>query len=289
VTGQTRGILWMSASVVVFIFNDALIKLAAETMPAIQAIGLRGVFATLWCGLALLLSGAWRQVPTITHRSVLARGVLEASASTFYLVALFHIPFAIATAVNMSTPLFLAILAVVVLREDVRWRRWCAIALGFAGVLMVIQPRPGDANLWTWVVVFASFLGASRDILGRYVPRHVPSLVVSLGSALALAFVGCAWTTVVGWQPMSPRGVGLVAASSLLLAIGYQTLMLALRSKAEISVMGAFRYGSVLWALVIGFVVWGDLPNELALAGIVVVVASGLYILRRQRERALSA
>jgi drug/metabolite transporter (DMT)-like permease len=285
VTGQTRGILWMSASVVVFIFNDALIKLAAETMPAIQAIGLRGVFATLWCGLALLLSGAWRQVPTITHRSVLARGVLEASASTFYLVALFHIPFAIATAVNMSTPLFLAILAVVVLREDVRWRRWCAIALGFAGVLMVIQPRPGDANLWTWVVVFASFLGASRDILGRYVPRHVPSLVVSLGSALALAFVGCAWTTVVGWQPMSPRGVGLVAASSLLLAIGYQTLMLALRSKAEISVMGAFRYGSVLWALVIGFVVWGDLPNELALAGIVVVVASGLYILRRQRER----
>jgi len=289
VTGQTRGILWMSASVVVFIFNDALIKLAAETMPAIQAIGLRGVFATLWCGLALLLSGAWRQVPTITHRSVLARGVLEASASTFYLVALFHIPFAIATAVNMSTPLFLAILAVVVLREDVRWRRWCAIALGFAGVLMVIQPRPGDANLWTWVVVFASFLGASRDILGRYVPRHVPSLVVSLGSALALAFVGCAWTTVVGWQPMSPRGVGLVAASSLLLAIGYQTLMLALRSKAEISVMGAFRYGSVLWALVIGFVVWGDLPNELALAGIVVVVASGLYILRRQRGRALSA
>ena len=288
-TGQTRGILWMSASVVVFIFNDALIKLAAETMPAIQAIGLRGVFATLWCGLALLLSGAWRQVPTITHRSVLARGVLEASASTFYLVALFHIPFAIATAVNMSTPLFLAILAVVVLREDVRWRRWCAIALGFAGVLMVIQPRPGDANLWTWVVVFASFLGASRDILGRYVPRHVPSLVVSLGSALALAFVGCAWTTVVGWQPMSPRGVGLVAASSLLLAIGYQTLMLALRSKAEISVMGAFRYGSVLWALVIGFVVWGDLPNELALAGIVVVVASGLYILRRQRGRALSA
>ncbi len=276
----------MSASVVVFIFNDALIKLAAETMPAIQAIGLRGVFASLWCSLALVASGTWRQVPTITHRSVLARGVLEAAASTFYLVALFHIPFAIATAVNMSTPLFLAILAVVVLREDVRWRRWCAIALGFVGVLMVIQPRPGDANLWTWVVVFASFLGASRDILGRYVPRHVPSLVVSLGSALALALVGCIWTTVVGWQPMSLRGVGLVMASSLLLAVGYQTLMLALRTKAEISVMGAFRYGSVLWALVIGYIVWGDLPNRLAFAGIVVVVGSGLYILRRQRERA---
>ena len=81
-------------------------------------------------------------MPTITHRSVLARGVLEASASTFYLVALFHIPFAIATAVNMSTPLFLAILAVVVLREDVRWRRWCAIALGFLIVMATdLVPR----------------------------------------------------------------------------------------------------------------------------------------------------
>lgn len=283
---NTRGILWMSASVVVFIFNDALIKLAAETMPAIQAIGLRGVFATLWCALALAVSGTWRQTHTIAHRSVLARGVLEAASSVIYLVALFHIPFAIATAVNMSTPLFLAILAVVVLKEDVRWRRWSAIALGFAGVVMVIQPRPGDVNVWTWVVVFASFVGACRDILGRYVPRHVPVLVVSLGSAVAVALVGCLWTTVVGWQPMTARGVGLVAASSLLLATGYQTLMLALRSKAEISVIGSFRYASVLWALAIGYVVWGDLPNQLALAGIVVVIASGLYILRRQRERA---
>ena len=123
---NTRGILAMSASVVVFIFNDALIKLAAESVPSVQAIGVRGVFATLWCTLALLASGAWRQIAMAANPHVLLRGALEAAAAIVYLVALFHIPFAIATAVNLSTPLVLTVLAVLILREDVRWRRWSA-------------------------------------------------------------------------------------------------------------------------------------------------------------------
>ena len=277
----------MSASVVVFIFNDALIKLAAETMPPLQAIGLRGVFATLWCGLALLLRGEGHHVHHLFRRSVAWRGALEAAAAISYLVALAYIPFAIATAVNLSTPLFLAALAVLLLGETVGWRRWTAIAVGFAGVLLVIQPRPGDVNLWTWLVVFSSFAGAIRDIVARWVPPVVPTLVVSLSSALTLAVVGCAWAAFNGWQPVSTRGVLLVLGSSLLLAMGYQLLLIALRSGGEYSVMGAFRYASVLWALGIGFVLWGDVPNLLAVSGIAVVVGSGLYILHRERVRAV--
>jgi len=285
VTDTTRGILWMSASVVVFIFNDALIKLAAETAPAVQVIGLRGVFATLWCLLVLLATGGWRRMKTIAHPAVFTRGLLEAAAALTYLVALSHTPFAIATAVNLSTPFFLAVLAVVILKEDVRWRRWTAIAVGFVGVLMVIQPRPGDVNAWTWLVVGASLLGAIRDVLGRYVPAHVPTSVMSFWSAAAVAILGLGLTLVEGWHPLSTRGLMLLIAASLLLAAGYQFLMQALRSKAEFAVLGSLRYASVLWALVIGYVVWGNVPNELALAGIVVIVASGLYILKRQRER----
>jgi len=88
-----------------------------------------------------------------------------------------------------------------------------------------------------------------------------------------------------GWQPMSWRALGFIVASSLLLAIGYQLLVLALRSGAEISVIGSFRYGSVLWAIAIGYVVWGDVPNALALFGIAVIVGAGLYILHRERVR----
>jgi drug/metabolite transporter (DMT)-like permease len=283
VTPASRGILAMSASVVVFIFNDALIKLAAETMPPLQAIGLRGVFATMWCAFALLLRGEWGQVHRIRHPMVALRGVLEAVAAISYLVALAYIPFAIATAVNLSTPLFLAALAVLLLKETVGWRRWSAIAVGFAGVLMVIQPRAGDVDIWTWLVVFSSLIGALRDVIARWVPPTVPTLVVSMSSAVTLAMVGVARATLDGWQPMTHYGIALVLGSSLLLACGYQLLMIALRSGAAFAVLGAFRYASVLWAIAIGYVLWGDVPNLLAVAGIAVVVGAGLYILHRER------
>jgi drug/metabolite transporter (DMT)-like permease len=285
VIGTTRGIVAMSGSVVVFIFNDALIKLAMQTMPPLQAIGVRGIFATLWCVLALLATGGWRRGRDLAHPAVAVRGVLEAVAAVTYLVALNYIPIGIATSINLSTPLFLALLAVLILKENVGWRRWTAIAVGFAGVLLVIQPRPGDINIWTWLVVFASLAGAVRDILGRYVPARTPSLVASLSSAATVALLGCGWILFEGWHAVTLRGLGFVVGSSLLLATGYQLLMISLRSGAEISVLGSLRYASVLWALAIGYCVWGDVPNALAVAGIVVIVSSGLYILQRERLR----
>lgn len=285
VTDNLRGILAMSASVVVFIFNDALIKLAAETMPPIQAIGLRGIFATVWCLLALLATGTWRQIGGITRQAVLLRGALEAGAAIIYLIALAHISFAIATAINLSTPLMLAVLAAIFLKEKIRWRRWTAVIVGFVGVLMVIQPAPDDLNIWTWAVVLGSFVGAVRDITSRALPSHVPTLVVSLSSAAGVALVGCIWALMEGWQPMPARGVWLLVGSSLLLAAGYQFLVIALRTGAEFSAIGSFRYASILWAIGIGYVVWGDVPNALALAGIAVIVGSGLYILHRERVR----
>ena len=282
---NSRGILAMSASVVAFVFNDALVKLAAETMPAVQAIGLRGVFATAWCGLALLLTGSWRRLSGAVHPQVLLRGLLEAAASFLFFIALFHIPFAIATAVNLSTPLMVTVLAVLVLKEDVRWRRWSAVIVGFVGVLLVIQPRPGDINAWTWLVVLASLVGAVRDVMSRFLPASLPTLVVSFTTATIVAAGGCAWALIDGWQPMTERGVGLLLVSSLLLALAYQLVIMALRSRAEVSVMASFRYASILWALAIGYVVWGDVPNALALCGIAVIVGAGLYILHRERVR----
>jgi drug/metabolite transporter (DMT)-like permease len=189
----------------------------------------------------------------------------------------------------MSTPLFLSVLAVLFLAEQVGWRRWTAIAVGFVGVLLVIQPRPGDVNLWTWLVVFSSLAGAMRDVIARWVPPRVPTLVVSLSSAVTLAVVGCIWATLDGWRPMSLRGVAYVLGSSLLLAAGYQLLMISLRSGAEFSVIGSFRYASVLWAIAIGYALWGDVPNLLAVAGIAVVIGAGLYILHRERVRRAAA
>ncbi len=282
---NTRGILAMSAAVLVFILNDALIKLAAETVPSVQAIGVRGLFATLWCGLALLATGAWRRLGDARHPAVMLRGGLEAVAAIVYLIALFHIPFAIATAVNLSTPLILTVLAVLILKEQVRWRRWSAVLAGFAGVLLVIQPRPGDIDVWAWVALAATVVGAFRDIVARWLPPAVPTLVVSFTTAIVVAVVGCGWALAEGWQPIDGRGLAYIVASSLLLAAGYQFLVVALRSGGELSVIGAFRYAAILWALLLGWAVWGEVPNALAFAGIAVIVGSGLYILHRERVR----
>ena len=122
-------------------------------------------------------------------------------------------------------------------------------------------------------------------MLSRYLPAGVPTLVVSFTTAIIVALVGCGWALAEGWQPMSAHALGFIVASSLLLAVGYQLLVVALRSGGEFSIIGAFRYGSILWALGIGYVVWGDVPNTLALLGIAVIVASGLYILHRERVR----
>ena len=151
--------------------------------------------------------------------------------------------------------------------------------------LMVIQPRPGDLNAWTWVALAGTFCGALRDVLSRDFPRGLPTLVVSFATAVIVTLVGFGSILIEGWQPMSLQALGYIVAASLLLAVGYQLVVLALRSGGELSVIGTFRYSSILWALAIGYVVWGEVPNALALTGIAVIVASGLYILHRERMR----
>jgi len=200
VIDNTRGILAMSASVVVFIFNDALIKLAAESVPSVQAIGVRGVFATLWCALALLASGAWRQIAMAANPHVLLRGALEAAAAIVYLVALFHIPFAIATAVNLSTPLVLTVLAVLMLRErnipndlNVQSSQRISVVLTYLALMLAPFYWPGSAiSLIITIGLnhrFYRFLARKRGLwfAVRAVPMHLAYFLYSGASFV----VGC--------------------------------------------------------------------------------------------------
>ena len=131
-----------------------------------------------------------------------------------------YIPFAIATAVNLSTPLVLAVLAVLLLRRGCRLAALERGRLGFVGVLMVIQPQPGDLNVWTWVGGRHPFIGASRDVLARWVPPRRADAGRVAYSAVTLAVVGLRLGALLeGWQPMSLRGAAASSlGSSLLLA-----------------------------------------------------------------------
>lgn len=275
-----RGILAMSAAMSLFVVNDALIKQASQGMPGLQAICLRGLFATAWVGLALLASGQWREMRALASRPLAFRAAMDVLGSVGYLLALFHIPIATATAINLSTPLMVTAMAVVVLREEVRWQRWAAVLAGFAGVLLVIQPSPENVNTWAWLALAATCLHAVRDLATRWVPRGIPSAVVTFSAAAAIALVTGIGSLFQGWLPMAAADVGLVFAASVFLAVGYHFLVVGLRT-GEISVVASFRYTAIVWALLLGFALWGEVPGVLAIAGIAAIAASGLYLARR--------
>lgn len=276
------GAVAMSAAMTLVIVNDAMIKLASETLPAAETIGIRGCFATLWVVLAVLAAGQGRDLRLVADPRTLRRAALDVAGTFSYLAALFHIPLPEATAVNMAAPLMMVVLAVLFLRETVPWRRWAAVMAGFAGVLLVVRPGGAGFTWWAALALGATALGAARDVYTTRISGRVPSLVVSLATAGAVTATALAATTVQGWQPVSAVQVMLLAGASVFLAAAYYLMILAMRL-GEVSVVGAFRYSALPAAALLGWAVWGYLPDAVACLGMVVLVVAGLYLLRQKR------
>lgn len=283
-----RGIVTMMGAMVFFVVNDALAKWVSADLSTPQLIFIRGVMTTT---LLLALTGwmgqlkHWRSMLT---RAVPARAVLDSLASFTYLTAVFHMPLGNATAINLAGPLFLTLMAVFFLKEQVGPGRWALIVLGFSGVLLVVQPRIGDFNAYALLCLFAATLHAGRDFMTRLVPAKVPSLLITLSTSAMVMFLSGLWSLFEPWKPISSQHLWQLLGASLCLAAGYHLLTLSMRL-GDMSVIGPFRYSGLLMALVLGFVVWGDVPNALAWCGIALVVAAGLGLLQAERLRRQAA
>ncbi len=283
-----RGIVTMTGAMVFFVVNDALVKWVSADLSTPQLIFVRGVMTT---ALLLTLAGWMGQLQhwrTTLTRSVPARAVLDSLASFTYLTAVFHIPLGNATAINLAGPLFLTLMAVFFLHERVTLGRWGLILLGFAGVLLVVQPRMGDFNAYAVLCLFAAALHAGRDFLTRLVPAQVPSLLITLSTAIMVTLLAGVWSLFEPWKPMATQHLWQLFGASLCLAAGYHLLTLSMRW-GDMSVIGPFRYSGLLVALVLGYLMWGDVPNLLAWCGIALVVAAGLGLLQAERMRKQAA
>ena len=280
-----RGVIAMSTGMASFVTNDSLVKYVSESLPAAQLIFLRGVFATLLllaiCGFAGLLG----QLRLLADRKVVIRAAFDAFATVTYLTSLFHLPIGNATAINMATPLFITLFAVVAFKERVGPSRWLAIITGFTGVLLVVQPSGAAFNAYALLCLGGTLLHASRDLTTRLIDKRIPSLLITLSTAVAVTLLTGVWSLFSEWKPASWQQLGLLAAASVFLSGGYYLLTISMRA-GEMSVIAPFRYFGLLFALVLGFIVWGDIPNALAWAGIVLLVAAGLYVLHSERSRA---
>ncbi len=281
-----RGIIDMSVAMALFIANDAIVKQVSASLPSLQLIFIRGAFASV---LMLLVchsmgvlkrnaqTGAWPAAQLLQKR-VLFRASLDASASLIYLTALFHMPLGNATAINMATPLVITLLAVVLIKEQVGRARWLAIAVGFGGVLLIVQPAAAGFNAWALLCLGGTVLHAGRDFMTRVIPQSVPSLLITLSTVLAVSLLSGVLSLFQGWQAFTATHLALLAAAGVLLSGGYFLLIRAMRA-GEMSLIAPFRYTGLLFALLLGWWWWGDVPNTLAFIGIALLVAAGLYML----------
>lgn len=282
-----RGILAMAAGMASFVTNDSLVKFVSESLPAAQLIFLRGVFATLLLLAIARAMGALPLLGRLADRKVILRAAFDAFATMTYLVSLFHLPIGNATAINMATPLFITLFAVVAFHERVGAGRWLAISTGFVGVLLVVQPTGAAFNAYALLCLGGTLLHATRDLMTRVIDRSIPAILITLSTAAAVTLLSGVSSLFWEWRPVSPAQLGLLALASVFLSGGYYLLTVAMRS-GEMSLVAPFRYTGLLFALVLGYLVWGDVPNALAWGGIALLVAAGLYVLHDGRRPAAS-
>ncbi|MDP6564409.1 MAG: DMT family transporter [Alphaproteobacteria bacterium] len=282
-----RGIACMIGGGLLLTLNDAVVKWLSGDLPLGEILLLRGLGALTVIALVLL----WRRdVGALRVRFPWAQ-VVRASlmvAGTFLFVSgLRRMPLADCISLAFIGPIFVTALAPVFLGEQVGWRRWLAVLVGFAGVVVMLRPGGDSLNWAALLPVSAALTGAFRDLLTRRISASESTLTTLLYSTLGVTLAG-GLTAPLGWQTPAIGDLGLLALAGLFLC-GAHFLHIETFRFAEAALVTPFKYVSLLWGVVIGFLLWADVPDRWTVAGACLVIGSGLFILHRERRRAAVA
>lgn len=287
--GNLRGIVLMVASMAAFAMEDMFIKWAAGAggsgLPTGQILVMLGLAGTPVFGLMAARQGVGIFGAVLWHPAVLARNLGEMIGTLGFITALALTPLTSATAIFQAAPLAVTLGAALFLGEKVGWRRWSAICVGFAGVLIIIRPGMEGfelASLWSVLAVFGLSI---RDVATRRVPATISTLQLSASGFMAVGILGLGMLVVSGGaQTPSPAQFGFIGGALCFGIWGYWAITEAMRL-GEISVITPFRYSRLVFALLIGMVVFGERPDVITLSGAALIIASGLYTFARERVR----
>ncbi len=279
----TRGVAAMLVGMGFQVLNDAVIKLVSARLPATEIMGVRGVLAILLALGLIFALGARRHLKTLANPLVALRSGLEAAACLSYMTALSHLGLAEFTSIVQAAPLIITALAVMIGWQKVGWRRWAAVAAGFVGVLLIAKPSAHGVNLYAALALLSAFFMAVRDLVTSKIPSGAPSMVVTLGSTIAVTLVGfgAGAANPSGWAIPGGLDLALIALAAGLVVACNMMIVLAFRL-GDMTVVGPFRYSVILGSLALGWTIWGERPDALALVGSAIIVGSGLYALKRE-------
>jgi len=265
--------------------NDAIVKHITQVFNVGQIMFLRGAVICVIFACFMHLRGQ----PIITRRSFhrwnLMRALFELGATLFFLTGLSLLPIAVASTLGFSSPIFLALLAGLILKEKVGLDRWIVILIGFGGVILITNPFSTETS---WAVIFpivCAFFVALRDIAIRYVPGDLPSSQVAFTNAWVVMLGGGIYSLYQGWGEADLQWYLWFIALGVILYSGYLFLIIGSRL-GELSFIGPFKYVSIIIAILYGYLIWGEQPTLSMLAGAAVIVFSGIILLSSEKRRA---
>ena len=274
----------MTGGMCAFTVNDAFMKSLSGDIPLFQAVLLRGIVAiiclTIMCR---VMDQLHFNLPRRDWGLILLRTLGEVGGTYFFLTALFHMPIANVSAILQALPLAVSLAATLFLGEALGWRRFAAIAIGFAGVVLIIQPGGADFSSYSIYALIAVACITLRDLAVRRMSVQVPVVFVALIAAIGVTALGAIGSLFITWQPMSATSAMQIGGATICLIFGYIFSVSAMRS-GEISFVAPFRYTSLLVALILGMAVFNEWPNVLTVLGASIVVATGLFTLWRERR-----
>lgn len=283
-TANMVGIAAMVAAMAAIIVNDVFVKLAASVVPVSQLMVVRGLMVSVLIFVAAWRLGMLRPLASVWSPSFGWRLVGESLATVTFITGLVHMPFAEANAILQFLPLTVTAGSAIFLGERVGWRRWLAAVVGLLGVLLIIRPGTAGFNVYSLFIVACVLLVTLRDLMTRRIATAIPTLMLALTSALAVTATGLVWAPFETWVWPSPYVLLLLLAAAVFLSAGYVLSTIAVRT-GEIGVVMPFRYSVVLFAIVGGMLVWGEVPDAMTLLGIGIVIFAGLYTFHRERQR----
>ena len=274
----------MMLSLSLFTCGDAIIKFLSDDLPIGQILFVRGILVCLLFSLLLTCKRQQILPKEAWNRWNLLRSVFEVAIAGCYLTGLVLLPLATAIILVFCGPIMLTILAATVLKEQVGWRRWSAVVIGFIGVLLVADLQRDSLNSWAVILpLTAAFITALRDIFVRNIPSVLSSSQIAFTTAWMVTLAGLS-TLPFGWQALNSQQLWLLAIASLFIMGAYTTYIITTRM-GELSFVAPFKYSSIPLAMLIGYLVWGDIPSGNSILGPAVIIASGMFILLRKRVK----
>ena len=261
--------------------NDGVAKWLVPYYPVGQLLFMHAVLVLVLLGGAACIRGR-KSIRIKAWRAHLIRGLLFASASFAFVHALRYLPLAEVVAIAFAGPLITTALARMVLQEPVGWHRLGAVCVGFAGVLVMLSPGRPNLHWAVLLPLYVALSDACRDILTRQMTRDETTLSILVTTSAVIAGVSVC-TVFSGWVAPRLGDIGWFSAAAVLFVTAHLLMIEAYR-RSQASAIAPFRYVQLLWGIVIGYVIWQEMPDQWVTVGIVLIVASGVYIAIRETK-----